>query len=79
MSEGHVAAARRFTDGGMQDSLADGDVGIRADDVDMVRLELRQRRRLKSTLSGLSGFLTGVGASLSFAAPSVVTVVDLVA
>jgi hypothetical protein len=40
---------------------------------------VRNKRRLKSTLMGLSAFLTGVGATLSFTAPSVVTVVDLVA
>ncbi len=41
--------------------------------------QVRHKRRLKSTLAGLSGFLSRVGASLSFTAPSVVTVVDLVA
>jgi hypothetical protein len=40
---------------------------------------VHNKRRLKSTLTGLSTFLTGVGARLSFAALSVVTVVDLVA
>jgi hypothetical protein len=40
---------------------------------------VRNKRRLKSTLMGLSAFLAGVGATLSFTAPSVVTVVDLVA
>jgi hypothetical protein len=40
---------------------------------------VHNKRRLKSTLTGLSTFLTGVGARLSFAAPSIITVVDLVA
>jgi hypothetical protein len=40
---------------------------------------VQNKRRPKSTLTGLSTFLTGVGATLSFTAPTVVTVVDLVA
>jgi hypothetical protein len=40
---------------------------------------VQNKRRMKSTLTGLSTFLTGVGAALSFTAPTVVTVVDLVA
>jgi hypothetical protein len=44
-----------------------------------ISAHVHHKRRLKSTLAGLSTFLTGVGATLSFAAPSVVTVVDLVA
>jgi hypothetical protein len=60
-------------------SWANRSTGIDGEILAWIASQLRQKRRLKSTLSGLSGFLTGVGASLSFMAPSVVTVVDLVA
>jgi hypothetical protein len=39
---------------------------------------VQNKKRLKSTLMGLSAFLTGIGATLSFA-PSIITVVDLIA
>jgi hypothetical protein len=39
---------------------------------------VNNKRRLKSTLTGLSSFLTGIGATLSFTVPPVVTVIDLV-
>jgi hypothetical protein len=44
-----------------------------------IAFRVRNKKRLKSTLMGLSGFLTGVGATLACTAPSVVMVVDLVA
>jgi hypothetical protein len=37
------------------------------------------KKRLKSTLMGLSAFLTGIGATLSLAAPSITAAVDLIA
>jgi hypothetical protein len=40
---------------------------------------VHNKKRLKSTLMGLSAFLTGIGATLSLAAPSITTVVDLIA
>ena len=40
---------------------------------------VRNKKRLKSTLVGLSAFLTGIGATLSLAAPSITAVVDLIA
>jgi len=40
---------------------------------------VRNKKRLKSTLMGLSAFLTGIGATLSLAAPSITAVVDLIA
>jgi len=40
---------------------------------------VHKRKRPKSTLMGLSAFLTGIGASLSLAAPSLVTAVELIA
>jgi hypothetical protein len=40
---------------------------------------VHQKKRLKSTLMGLSAFLTGIGATLSLAAPSITNVVDLIA
>jgi hypothetical protein len=40
---------------------------------------VHNKKRLKSTLMGLTAFLTGVGATLSVAAPSITAVVDLIA
>ena len=40
---------------------------------------VRNKKRLKSTLMGLSAFLTGIGATLSLAAPSITAVIDLIA
>jgi hypothetical protein len=40
---------------------------------------VQNKKRLKSTLMGISAFLTGIGATLSLAAPSVTAVVDLIA
>jgi len=40
---------------------------------------VHNKKRLKSTLMGISAFLTGVGATLSIAAPSIAAVVDLIA
>jgi hypothetical protein len=40
---------------------------------------VHSKKRLKSTLMGISAFLTGIGATLSVAAPSVTTVIDLIA
>jgi hypothetical protein len=39
---------------------------------------VRNKKRLKSTLMGLSAFLSGVGATLSVAAPSIAAVADLI-
>jgi hypothetical protein len=60
-------------------SWANGSTGIDGEMLAWIASHVRNKRRLKSTLMGLSAFLTGVGATLSFTAPSVVTVVDLVA
>jgi hypothetical protein len=40
---------------------------------------VHNKKRLKSTLMGISAFLTGIGATLSVAAPSLTSVVDLIA
>src|SRR5215471_1820078 len=40
--------------------------------------QVGNKRRLKSTLMGLSAFLTGIGATLSVAAPSITAAVDLI-
>jgi hypothetical protein len=60
-------------------SWANRSTGIDGEILAWIASQVRNKRRLKSTLTGLSGFLSSVGASLSFTAPSVVTVVDLVA
>jgi len=44
-----------------------------------IAAEVRNKKRLKSTLMGFSAFLTGIGATLSVAAPSVTAMVDLIA
>jgi hypothetical protein len=53
--------------------------GVDGEVLAWIASQVRNKKRLKSTLTGLSGFLNGVGATLSCPAPSVVTVVDLVA
>jgi hypothetical protein len=40
--------------------------------------QVRNKKRLKSTLMGFSAFLTGIGATLSVAAPSITAVADLI-
>ena len=60
-------------------SWANRSTGIDGEILTWIASQVRNKRRLKSTLSGLAGFLNGVGASPAFTAPSVVTVVDLVA
>jgi hypothetical protein len=60
-------------------SWANRSTGIDGEILAWIASQVRNKRRPKSTLTGLSAFLTSVGASLSFMAPSVVTVVDLVA
>jgi hypothetical protein len=60
-------------------SWANRSTGIDGEILAWIASQVRNKRRLKSTLSGLAGFLNGVGATPAFAAPSVVTVVDLVA
>jgi hypothetical protein len=60
-------------------SWANRSTGIDREMLAWIASHVQNKRRLKSTLTGLSTFLTGVGATLSFTAPSIVTVVDLVA
>jgi hypothetical protein len=58
-------------------SWANRSTGIDGEILAWIASHVQNKRRMKSTLMGLSTFLTGVGATLSFTAPSVV--VDLVA
>jgi hypothetical protein len=58
---------------------ANRSTGIDGEILAWISARVHDKRRLKSTLTGLTTFLTGVGAPLSFAAPSIITVVDLVA
>jgi hypothetical protein len=58
---------------------ANHSTGVDDDVLAWIAFRVRNKKRLKSTLTGLSGFLTGVGATLSCTAPSVVMVADLVA
>jgi hypothetical protein len=56
---------------------ANRSTGLDGEVLAWIGAHVHNRRRLKSTLTELSAFLTGVGATVPF--PSVVTVVDLVA
>jgi len=58
------------------DHAADADI----DDEILVWIasHVQKKIRLKSTLMGLAGFLTGIGATLSGAAPSIATMVDMI-
>jgi len=60
-------------------SWANGSTDIDGEILAWIASHVQNKRRVKSTLMGLSTFLTGIGATLSLTAPSVVTVVDLVA
>jgi hypothetical protein len=60
-------------------SWANRSTAIDGDVLAWIASQVRNRRRLKSTRTSLAGFLDSVGAALSCTAPSMVTVVDLVA
>ena len=59
-------------------SWANRSTDIDSDILVWIASHVRSRKRLNSTLMALSGFLTGIGATISFAAPSLATVVDLI-
>jgi hypothetical protein len=58
-------------------SWANRSTGVDGEILTWIACQVRNKKRLKSTLTGLSEFLNGIGATLSCTAPSVVTVVDL--
>lgn len=60
-------------------SWANSSTDIDGEILAWIASHVRNKRRLKSTLMGLSAFLTGIGATLSVAAPSITAVVDLIA
>ena len=60
-------------------SWANSSTDIDGEILTWIASHVRNKRRLKSTLMGLSAFLTGIGATLSVAAPSITAVVDLIA
>jgi hypothetical protein len=60
-------------------SWANRSTGVDGEILTWIASQVRNKRRLKSTRTALASFLDHVGATLSCAAPSVVTVVDLVA
>jgi hypothetical protein len=51
---------------------------IDGDSLAWIASQLRNKKRLKSTLTGLSAFLTSIGATLSIAAPSITAMADLI-
>src|SRR6266853_3340367 len=57
-------------------SWTDRSTDIDGEIVVWIASHVHKRKRLKSTLMGLSAFLTGIGASLSLAAPSLVAAVE---
>jgi hypothetical protein len=58
-------------------SWASRSTDIDGDSLAWIASQLRNKKRLKSTVMGLSAFLTGLGATLSVAAPSVTAMADL--
>ena len=56
-------------------SWANGSTDVNSEILAWIASRVRNKKRLKSTLIGLSGFLACVGASVTFAAP---TVIDLI-
>jgi hypothetical protein len=60
-------------------SWANRSTGLDGETLAWIASQARNKRRPRSTLTALLAFVNSVGATLSCAAPSVVTVVDLVA
>ena len=58
-------------------SRADADVD--SEILVWIASHVRNKKRVKSTLMGISAFLVGIGATLSVAGPSLITAVDLIA
>jgi hypothetical protein len=58
-------------------SWANRSTGVDREILAWIASRVNNRRRLNSTLLGLSGFLSGVGATLSLSPPSVAMAVDL--
>jgi len=59
-------------------SWASRSTDIDGEILDWITSQARSKKRLKSTLMGLSAFLTGIGATLSVAVPSLAMMVDLI-
>ena len=78
---GHIVPPRQVAlDPATQlSSWANRSTDIDGEILTWIASHVRNKKRLKSTLMGLSAFLTGIGATLSLAAPSITAVVDLIA
>jgi hypothetical protein len=76
---GHKVPPRRIALAPATDltSWANRSTGVDGEILAWIAFQVRNKRRLKSTLTGLSGFLNSIGATASCAAPSVGAVVDL--
>jgi hypothetical protein len=59
-------------------SWANRSTDINGEMLAWIASQVRNKKRLKSTLMGLSAFLTSIGATLSVAAPSTTAVADLI-
>ena len=78
---GHMVPPRQFAlDPETQlSSWANRSTDIDGEILAWIASHVRNKKRPKSTLMGLSAFLTGIGATLSLAAPSITAVIDLIA
>jgi hypothetical protein len=72
-----VALAPATALGSWANRAADADLD--AEILIWIASHVQNKKRLKSTLMGISAFLTGIGATLTVAAPSLTTVIDLIA
>ena len=59
-------------------SWANRSTDIDSESLAWIASQLRNKRRLKSTVMGLSAFLTGIGATLSVVAPPIAAIADLI-
>ena len=77
---GHMVPPRQVAlDPGTElSSWASRSADIDGEILDWIVSQVRNKRRLKSTLMGFAPFLTGIGAKLSVAVPSLAAMVDLI-
>ena len=78
---GHVVPPRQIALDPATDlsSWANHSTDVDSEILAWIASQVRNKKRLKSTLMGLSAFLTGIGATLSLAAPSITAMVELMA
>jgi hypothetical protein len=77
---GHVVPSRQIAlnPGTALSSWTNRSTDIDGESLAWIASQLRNKQRLKSTVIGISVFLTGIGATLAVAAPSITAAADLI-